>query len=97
MGAIPNTDGRQLLTTKELIETSRLSSSAIYRLKRQGKIPYYQPAGKGGRLLFPADAIERACGMVSSTAQPPSETSDETEQPLSGPRPVWMQPKSSEN
>ena len=97
MGVTPDTNSGQLLTTEELSDKCRLSVSAIHRLKREGRIPYLQPAGKGGRLLFPVDAIERACGMVSSTAQPPSETSDETEQPLSGPRPVWMQPKSPGN
>jgi hypothetical protein len=65
-------DGRldaspQMLTVQEPSANSRLSVATIHRLKGQGKIPFYQPAGKGGRLLFPADAIRRT---VSETANP---------------------------
>lgn len=58
-------DAAQLLTIEEFIAKSRLSVSTIHRLKRQGKIPYFQPAGKGGKLLFPPDAIECAAGLAS--------------------------------
>ena len=51
-------DNAQLVTIEELSEHSRLSIATIHRLKRAGKIPFFQPSGKGGRLLFPANAIE---------------------------------------
>jgi len=93
MAVIPDANGGQLLTIEELRQKSRLSPSTIHRLKRQGKIPYFQPAGKGGRLLFPPDAVERAVDSVMSTTQPSSQTADETARRLSGPSPAWMQPK----
>ena len=45
-------------TIFELSQTSGLSST-IRRLKDDNRIPYHQPSGKGGKLLFPPDAIER--------------------------------------
>ena len=76
----------QLLTIQELSTKCRLSIPTIHRLKRLSKIPYFQPAGKGGRVLFPADAIERAS---SETAEPSSPPTDATPH-LSGPSPTWM-------
>lgn len=83
-------DAQPLVTIEELSRHSRLSVSTIHRLKRAGRIPYYQPAGEGGRLLFPPDAIERA---GSSKDQIPAAGSDQGggDQRLSGPRPAWMQ------
>ena len=85
-------DGRpdassQLLTVSEFSAKSRLSVPTIHRLKHQGKIPYFQPAGKGGRLLFPADAIERAA-EAAKLSSPPAENPPH----LSGPPPTWMRP-----
>jgi len=93
MAVTPDANGGQLLTIQKLSEKCRLSISTIHRLKRQGKIPCFQPAGKGGRLLFPPDVVERAVDSVSSTTQTSSQTADETARCLSGPRPAWMQPK----
>jgi len=80
----------QLLTVQEFIAKSRLSAATIHRLKDQGKIPYFQPAGKGGRLLFPADAIEQAASEAAKPSSPP----DENRPHLSGPPPTWMRPTS---
>ena len=79
----------QLLTVQELIAKSRLSVATIHRLKKQGKIPYFQPAGKGGRLLFPADAIERAASEAAKPSVPVS-SPDANRPHLSGPPPTWM-------
>ena len=78
------------LTLEELCETSRLSAATVYRLKLAGKIPFFQPAGKGGRILFPADAIEQACRVAAD----PTVKADSGAIPerLSGPRPAWMRP-----
>ncbi len=41
----------------ELSQTSGLSISTIRRLVRDHRIPFLQPSGKGGKLLFPVDAL----------------------------------------
>ena len=51
---------KAFLTASELSAQSGLSPSTIYRLKTAGKLPYYQPAGRGGAVLFPPDAIEQS-------------------------------------
>jgi hypothetical protein len=79
----------QLLTVEELSVKSRLSVATIHRLKQQGKIPFYQPAGKRGRVLFPPDAIERTAQATSSSAAKASGNAGNPSH-LSGPRPTWM-------
>ena len=81
----------KLLTIKELSVYSRLSSATLHRLKRQGKLPYFQPAGPGGRLLFPPDAIERCAAAVVSEQITPSAPAAEPRRHLSGRCPAWMQ------
>jgi hypothetical protein len=78
----------QLLTAKELSERSRLSISTIHRLKLGGRIPFIQPAGKGGRVFFPPDAIER-CASADPVSEP--EPAHLHPRHLSGPCPGWMQ------
>jgi hypothetical protein len=81
----------QLLTVSEFRAESRLSVATIHRLKNQGKIPFYQPAGKRGRVLFPADAIERAASAAAKPSAPVL-SAPLTRSHLSGPPPAWMQP-----
>lgn len=87
--------GIHYLTIDELSRRSGLSTSTLHRLKNAGKIPFFQPAGKCGRLLFPADAIEQSARSLpaldteSAVADPPKR--------LSGRLPRWMQPPSPEN
>ena len=78
------------LTIKELSERSPYSIPTLRRLARNRKIPYFQPAGKGGKLSFPPDAIERMC--ILPDGPPDQPTSGEINPPkrLSGPRPEWM-------
>ncbi len=73
-----------LVDIKALSVASGYSVAQLRRLARAGRIPCYQPAGKGGKLLFPPDAIQR------SGQQSPAEPSASTKQQLSGPRPHWM-------
>ena len=82
----------RLLTIQELNERSRLSISTLRRLVRDRKLPYFQPAGKGGKLSFPPDAIERMC--ILPDGPPGQPTSGEINPPkrLSGPSPEWMRP-----
>jgi excisionase family DNA binding protein len=73
---------KSFVTIAELSRTSGLSDSTIRRLVRDKRIPFVQPSGKGGKLLFPPDAIERS-------AQTHSEN-QASELPLAGRRPSWM-------
>jgi len=81
---------RRYLNVEELSNQTGLSAATIYRLKNQGKIPYCQPAGKRGRLLFPADAIERAAQAAGQPLLAPPTAKDHPH--LSGPSPAWMRP-----
>ena len=82
-------DGAPLLTIEELSRRSRLSIATLHRLKKAGRIAFFQPAGKGGRVLFPADAIERT-GDLRSPAAETGHDDNSGDQCLSGPRPAWM-------
>jgi excisionase family DNA binding protein len=82
---------------KELSARAGISATTIHRLKRQGKIPFYQPAGKGGRVLFPADAIERACLTPTSSGPGRSGSVNQGQERLSGPCPAWMQASASQD
>jgi len=87
--AVVSNDSARLRTIQELSLHSTLSIATIHRLKKAGRIPFFQPAGKGGRLLFPADAIERSCKANDEAAEagPSPAVRDKR---LSGPLPAWM-------
>lgn len=72
------------LTRHELARRTRLSPATIQRLKDAGCIPFYQPGGKGGRVLFPPDAIERAQGAADDGGE------NGSGHRLAGPRPAWQ-------
>lgn len=80
---------KTLVDIDALVERSGLSESTIWRLKRQGKIPFYQPAGKHGRVMFPEDAIELSQAKTVESDSHKKEISA-SEQPLPGPSPGWM-------
>ncbi len=52
-------DERRYFTLEELARVSGLSEVTLRRYWRAGKIPGHQPGGKGSRVLFPHDALER--------------------------------------
>ncbi len=83
-------NGPRLLTIQELAMRSPLSLPTLRRLVRGGKIPYFQPGGKGSRLLFPPDAIERAFGACYDVSQDSTPTADAPKR-LAGPVPAWLQ------
>ncbi len=105
---ISSPDSRYL-DIQQLSTASGLSISTIRRLVRDDRIPHFQPAGKGGKLLFPPDALElTAQGAACPSAQPQSANPGQPEQPeqpgqpgqpgrLSGRVPAWMQDSHSEN
>ena len=79
-----------LLTLREFSQRSQLSSATIHRLKRLGKIPFFQPSGPRGKLLFPADAVEQAAKAAFNDSFTTSPGTAETQAHLSGPCPAWM-------
>jgi len=82
---------RRMLNARELSLESGLSESTIWRYKRQGLIPFVQPKGPNGRVLFPADALE--CSedepkvVARATANPPAR--------LPGRKPKWSNDENS--
>lgn len=89
-------DQRNYIDIVELAARTGLSVSTIHRLKRQDKIPFFQPAGKGGKLLFPPDAIERSSCNTYADVMPGSGTTSPPIGRLSGPLPVWMRTSPNE-
>jgi hypothetical protein len=90
MAGFKDGDNPQLLTLKEFSDRSKLSPATIHRLKRQGKIPFFQPFGPRGKLLFPADAVARAArAACGESFKAPADTA-KTKPHLSGPCPAWM-------
>ncbi|MBC8351230.1 MAG: hypothetical protein H8E66_04545 [Planctomycetes bacterium] len=59
--------------------------------KKAGKIPFFQPGGKSGRVKFPENAIE-----FSIQSETPRSSSGDNESSLAerlpGPQPGWMSP-----
>ena len=81
-------------TAEQLSQQSGFSLATIHRLKKAGKIPYFQPGGKGARLLFPPDAIEQAQQPYHCPNSTPAE--GDIPQRLAGPQPAWMTGKNRE-
>lgn len=73
-----------LLDLEQFCRRVSLSASTVRRLVKAGRIPFFQPAGKGGKLLFPSDALQQA-GL--SKASPPSAPPPSVR---SGRQPGWM-------
>ena len=71
------------LTISELSAQSRLSVSQLRRLAKAGRIPFLQPGGPGGKLLFPPDALLKA-------NDPPQESAGVSVRPQHGRRPNWL-------
>jgi hypothetical protein len=86
------------LSPQQFSGLSGLSLATVHRYLRNGRLPYQQPAGRRGRLLIPADALE-----LLSAATPPGgpprpplspSTTATTQAPVTparppGPRPRW--------
>lgn len=98
----PNTNdmSRDGITASELARAYQVAVSTIWRLKRTGRIPFFQPGGKRGIVRFPPNAFEfgyAKAGRDESVlaASEPNVTADDSEpgeqsNHLSGPRPQWM-------
>jgi excisionase family DNA binding protein len=89
LGMSDSKEQRNYLSAEELSALTGLSLSTIRRLKDAGKIPFFQPAGKCGRLLFPADAMEQAAQAPKPQGAPIADAERPTR--LSGRQPKWTQ------
>jgi hypothetical protein len=81
--------GNGYLNIRELSSKTGFSVTQLRRLARQGRIPCFQPGGKGGKLLFPPDAIEQC---LTDAPDPDSDAARKDTEPLSGRLPAWMKP-----
>jgi hypothetical protein len=84
-------DGNRYLDIHALSAKTGLSVSTLHRLKNQRRIPFFQPGGKGAKVLFPPDAIERAAGCDAIWPVSHGNPTDKGSARLSGPSPAWMQ------
>lgn len=79
----PEGNETRLLTISELSTQSRLSVSQLRRLVKAGRIPFLQPGGPRGKLLFPSDALLK-------NAEPSKQASSTLPvRPKSGMKPKW--------
>lgn len=78
---------KELMTINELAAISGLSVSTLRRFVRQRRIPFLQPAGKGGKILFPLNVISRLQADVSALHSASPQRSS-----LAGRRPNWTKP-----
>lgn len=97
----PSSSTPRYLTRQDLAAQTGLSPATLQRYKAGNRIPYYQPAGKGGRVLFPPNAIEAAVataqvdrkdpqGEVGTTTATAEAERQAIRQKLPGPRPRWL-------
>lgn len=82
-------DYQSYIDIYELSARTGLSPAMLWRLKRTGKITFFQPGGKGYIVRFPLDAIEQATQQLDLNGD------EQQASRLSGPRPSWMTPKPS--
>lgn len=95
------------LSKKQLAAHTGLSASTIQRHKDAGKIPFFQPGGSGGKLLFPIGVIEAARSLarrdqygiasassgINTNQTGPTAGHTAAGDKLSGPRPRWRTAK----
>jgi excisionase family DNA binding protein len=80
-------DNQKLLTIREFSAMSGLSVATIRRRVQDGSINAVQLGGKGKKLLFPRDVLERLAETFSPGEQ---NGSPRPGCRLSGRRPSWM-------
>lgn len=79
------TNEMKLLGTEEALKRFGISRATLHRWRQAKRISFIQPGGKGGKLLYPADALEqlataRDLSATKATSAPKS---------ISGPKPKW--------
>jgi hypothetical protein len=90
--------GQRYLSPQAFSGLSGLSLATVHRYLRSGRLPYRQPAGRRGRIVIPADALELLPGTTLphglTQAPVPPPTTATTQPPVTparppGPRPKW--------
>ena len=76
------------VTRQQLLARTGLSPATLQRYKAAGRIPYFQPGGRGARVLFPPDAIEIARTFQVLT-QPDTPPPAAIPRKRPGPPPKW--------
>lgn len=79
------------MTAKDIAEALGVSLATVYRLKRDGRIPYFQPGGKRHFVRFPETLLETVTEATTDTA-PGNETA---EKPIPGRKAKWRADESS--
>lgn len=81
---------RDYLNIEELVQKTGFPASTIWTLKRQGRIPYLQPTGPRGKVLFPPDALDNLVYRPD-----PADAAKQPSEPklLSGKEPHWKRLK----
>jgi hypothetical protein len=94
-------DKHHYLTAVQLAATAGVSVSTIWRLKKAGKIPFFQPGGEDCSVKFPPDAFEQQRARKTPTAQDTDQGSHQQikaeKNHLPGRRPIWRRKLSHSN
>ena len=78
-----DTNIEKKVDAKALADLFGCSISTIYRLSKSGRIPSYQPGGKGHMVRFSPKSLD--------TLKPECfENNSNAEDKISGPKPKWM-------
>jgi hypothetical protein len=89
---VPDNSTRRFLAPLEFARLSGLSLATVHRYLRSGKLPFFQPNGRRGRILIPIDAL-KSCNANEKgdhrANEAATEVPDLDAQKLSGPRPKW--------
>jgi predicted DNA-binding transcriptional regulator AlpA len=85
-----SSDKNFYLDISELVARTGLSEATIWRLKPDGKIPFFQPGGKGTRVKFPDNAIEQLERSGTATPMNSNTAENTSSERLPVPPPKWM-------
>ena len=74
------------LSREELAAATGLSLATIARYRAAGRLPFSQPAGKRGRVLFPREILS----TLTSVGVAPQSSISAQRPTLAGPKPKWL-------
>lgn len=79
----------EYVNKQELAARTGFSPATIQRLKDRGLIPFYQPGGKGSRVTFPSNAIERLAADEQGGMSSGAPFAEQSRTRIPGPQPRW--------
>lgn len=91
--------GRTFLTVREFASQSGIGVATVWRYLHDGKLPKYQPGGRGCRVVIPIQALHtlpvyEGTNSMPQTDSAPSPGQKHQQKKIPGPRPKW--PRTSE-